>query len=716
MKKKSNLWKNLVFCATLLLMLSMCTLAPALHIKAFHLKDERNYGEWICVKNADGTLTVTGYRALEQLTRGILEIPSSIEGMAVTGVGGECPSSPPHCWGNDYTCDQACFHTFSPELVKELILPDTIECIYTDPGYSIFRQFANLRKLQLPHNDFVCYEGYGDSPDTTYFPYLEEVSLLNLYSLPQNPDDSYNALKKLTFYENVTEIENEDGIFPELQEINLPSTVQVFCWANSPKLSVLNYPKDLGNVCIYSLIDCPNLHVTANVDMKVRDSWGFHNSGVTEINLKNVPEESRPWDDDITILNAVAYNHVTECNDLTAINVISGTRNSILSSQSGVLFYKDYLVRYPAGKSAVSDYTLPENCRGFSATAFDDCKITSITIPEHIKDFTLLYWQFSDTSSFFNGKFKVRVINGQCGYYDNWHWYCKGKSVHAEYYWGNNYTISYELNGGINAPDNPTSYRAGDDYIELNDPTRTGYTFLGWKRNDVTGYEPTTKNKTGFKDYIFTAEWKQSPSSGSSDGEKNNIQSSSIDTIIPNILGGNYKVTGAGLEVEFTKPSNANAKSVTIPDTIQANGTTYKVTSIAPSAFKNNKYLTKVKIGRNVAKIGANAFSGCKKLKKVTLGSGLTSINAKAFYKCVNLTKITIPGSVEKIGKQAFSACPQLKSIVIKSTKLTTKNVGSKAFSKIYKKVTVKVPKKSLKAYKRLLRKKGLSFSAKIKK
>ncbi len=37
------------------------------------------------------------------------------------------------------------------------------------------------------------------------------------------------------------------------------------------------------------------------------------------------------------------------------------------------------------------------------------------------------------------------------------------------------------LNGGQNAAGNPTSYRAGV-VKTLQDPTRSGYTFLGWKQ------------------------------------------------------------------------------------------------------------------------------------------------------------------------------------------------------------------------------------------
>ena len=94
----------------------------------------------------------------------------------------------------------------------------------------------------------------------------------------------------------------------------------------------------------------------------------------------------------------------------------------------------------------------------------------------------------------------------------------------------------------------------------------------------------------------------------------------------------------------------------------------------------------------------------------------MATIGDKAFYKCTALTKVTIPSKVNKIGKQAFYGCKNLKNITIKTTKLTSNKVGSKAFKNISSKATIKVPKSKLKAYKKLLKAKGVSSKAKIKK
>jgi hypothetical protein len=136
-----------------------------------------------------------------------------------------------------------------------------------------------------------------------------------------------------------------------------------------------------------------------------------------------------------------------------------------------------------------------------------------------------------------------------------------------------------------------------------------------------------------------------------------------------------------------------------------------------------SKKLTSVKIGKTImykgykfkiTSISVGAFKNCKKLKKVTIGGNVKSIGANAFYKCIALKKITIPAKVTKIGKKAFYGCKKLQNITIKTTKLTAKKVGSQAFKGIKSTAKIKVPKKKYKAYKKLLKSKGVSKKGKI--
>ena len=118
----------------------------------------------------------------------------------------------------------------------------------------------------------------------------------------------------------------------------------------------------------------------------------------------------------------------------------------------------------------------------------------------------------------------------------------------------------------------------------------------------------------------------------------------------------------------FYRLNTKKKTSYTVPETVKIDNVKYKVTKIDSKAFKNQK-----------------------KLKKVTIGKNITSI-----------------------GKQAFYGCKKLKTITVKTTKLKT--VGKQAFKGIHKKATIKVPKKKYKKYKKLLKGKGQAKTVKIKK
>lgn len=159
--------------------------------------------------------------------------------------------------------------------------------------------------------------------------------------------------------------------------------------------------------------------------------------------------------------------------------------------------------------------------------------------------------------------------------------------------------------------------------------------------------------------------------------------------------GSTYIVTsgkGKTPTVQYTAPKSTAKGTVTIPAKAKVDGVSYRVTSIADNAFKNNKKITKVVIGNNIVSIGKNAFAKCTKLVSVIIGK-----------------------NVIKIGKDAFAGCKKLKKIVINTKKLTKKSVAKGAFRSVGKKVVVQVPKSEYKAYKKLLRAKGLSKKVKIK-
>lgn len=204
------------------------------------------------------------------------------------------------------------------------------------------------------------------------------------------------------------------------------------------------------------------------------------------------------------------------------------------------------------------------------------------------------------------------------------------------------------------------------------------------------------------------------------DNKNNNPVQNDADT-------GKYYDESTGITILANKKDTKNATllsvdkthavgNLNIPNTIKANGTVYTITGIGKNAFKNNKQLKTVVMGKYIQTVDDGAFSGCDRLQAVTVGKNVAKIGDKAFYQCKKLKKITIPPKVQKIGKSAFYGCKNLKQITIQSKKLTNKNVGSKAFKNTAAKPTIKVPKSKLAAYRKLLKAKGISSKAKIKK
>lgn len=69
-----------------------------------------------------------------------------------------------------------------------------------------------------------------------------------------------------------------------------------------------------------------------------------------------------------------------------------------------------------------------------------------------------------------------------------------------------NYSIEYELNGGINDVSNPATYTL-EDLVVLNAPQREGYAFEGWFSDSGFTSEVTVINGEDQKDYVLYAKW-----------------------------------------------------------------------------------------------------------------------------------------------------------------------------------------------------------------
>ena len=123
------------------------------------------------------------------------------------------------------------------------------------------------------------------------------------------------------------------------------------------------------------------------------------------------------------------------------------------------------------------------------------------------------------------------------------------------------YTITYELDGGTNSMDNPTSYTIESNTIPLMTPTREGYTFGGWY-SDVAFTTPVTEIAAGTTGVqTFHAKWMGTPYTityelNGGTHHVDNPRTYTVESSIPLMppTRGGYTFGGWYSDVAFTTP------------------------------------------------------------------------------------------------------------------------------------------------------------------
>ena len=247
-------------------------------------------------------------------------------------------------------------------------------------------------------------------------------------------------------------------------------------------------------------------------------------------------------------------------------------------------------------------------------------------------------------------------------------------NLNIKAYWKTvpNYTVTVWNDGNGTAWASRASGVAGTD-VTLTAEPNSGYQFKEWQV--VSGDVIITDNKFTIsnKNVEVRAAFEKIPAT-TSVGDTSTQIDRSTDTVTNEVKIGDtikgadntsYVITSTEtnqLTVAYVNVADINVATLSIPDTITSGGNIYKVTEIKANAFKNNKKLKKITIGKNITKIGKNAFCGCK----------------------------------------------NLKTVIIKTKKLTGKTVGANAFKGIHAKAKIKVPKDELKIYKKILKSRGV--------
>ena len=131
-----------------------------------------------------------------------------------------------------------------------------------------------------------------------------------------------------------------------------------------------------------------------------------------------------------------------------------------------------------------------------------------------------------------------------------------------------------------------------------------------------------------------------------------------VDSIYYNLADGHAVVTNNG-------QAGCYSGDVVIPATVTNDGSTFPVTTIGHSAFKNCTELTTAVLPGSITAIEPRVFEGCTSLTSMIVPNSVTSMGANVFDKCYAIDSIVIGNSVPSLGDYTFNDCRALKKVVI---------------------------------------------------
>ena len=205
---------------------------------------------------------------------------------------------------------------------------------------------------------------------------------------------------------------------------------------------------------------------------------------------------------------------------------------------------------------------------------------------------------------------------------------------------GTYYTVTFDSRDGSAVESQ--RIREGNPVVRPNAPTKDGYFFTGWYKQDDTEWRFDTDKVSG--NITLYAGWQ------AEDPLPNSTTSLTYEK-----EGNAYTVTGVGEETIIVIPAKHEGLPVT------------KIQGRSGTGAFAQKAFTSVAIPDTVTEIGQNTFYGCRQLAEVQLGndSRLTTIGNNAFSACSSLKHIVIPKGIATIGDMAFNNCASLEGFTV---------------------------------------------------
>lgn len=518
---------------------------------------------------------------------------------------------------------------------KNTTIPDNVQNI----GYQAFYDCSNLEHIDIPKSvKNIGEEAFAKCDD----------------------------LKSINLSENLEEIDEQafNGC-SNLQSIDIPDTVTyigAFAFWECSSLEQVILSKNLSIIGSSAFNGCSNLR-NITIPEKVTEIRFLAFCACSKLESITIPEN-------VTFIDVAAFMGCSNLNNLKVSeknkNYDSrGNCNAIIETETDTLL------------TGCKNTTIPDDVTSIADSAFDGCDtLTDIVIPENVKN--IGSYAFRDCSSLKSIYIPDSVISIGADVFSG----CNQELV--IYVPVNSYAAQWAKEEGLLV-----------QYIEEKIPETSD------EASDVPSSNPTISET--LPEQGGTPPLPETPSE---QGEVKPLPETSNTTLKKPADKGKMlvaseqkckvKVLSNSTEtatVEYVKNLNNSAMKITVPETVVVDSIIYKVVSVADKAFKGNKKLTSVSIGKNVTSIGKEAFMNCMNLKSVNIKS--TQLN--------------------KIGANAFNGDKKLIKITLKTTKFTSNSIGKNILKGTSKKLVIRVPRKNLNKYKKYFKNKGNKF-VKIKK
>ena len=322
----------------------------------------------------------------------------------------------------------------------------TISDSVTEIGYSAFRYCTSLESIEIA--DSVTVVGDYSFDDCTSLSRI--VLSKNLTQLPTFKN--CQSLKDIELLTGITSIENSTFInCTSLESITVPEGVERIgeeAFYGCKSLISVSLPKTLKRIEYNAFYQCQSLkEMMIPANTQYIGSQAFYNcKSLTKVEMT----------DSVTEIGNAAFQN---CSVLTDV-VLSGNIKTISDSAfRGCSVLTDVVI--PDGVENIKDYAFAENV-----------KLVSVTIPESVTEIA---------ANAFSYPKKMTIYGSEGSYAEE---YASSKGIT---FVSGKYTISYDANGGTNAPTSQIKIADESVTLSVDKPLKNGYLFIGWAlSNDAT--------------------------------------------------------------------------------------------------------------------------------------------------------------------------------------------------------------------------------------